>query len=128
MGITIKAVAPGFFGPPPNVAEDFSAIFKWLIEEKGSEELKAFEQYSSRTGDEGELRDKDGSFICDEEVWPHQDWKNSKDGYLRDSKENRIFYKDGTPVPIIKMPELVRKMYEEEIGCSKESNDDDYKE
>jgi hypothetical protein len=78
--------------------------------------------------DEGELRDKDGSFICDEEVWPHQDWKNSKDGYLRDSKENRIFYKDGTPVPIIKMPELVRKMYEEEIGCSKESNDDDYKE
>ena len=78
MGITIKAVAPGFFGPPPNVAEDFSAIFKWLIEEKGSEELKAFEQYSSRTGDEGELRDKDGSFICDEEGWPHQDWKNSK--------------------------------------------------
>ena len=94
--------------------DDLSKAIRDHNDKYGSAELKAFEQYLSRTGDEGELREKDGSYILDQDGYRKQDWKNSEDGFLRDSKGNQIYYKDGSPIPNIEMPDCIRKMYEEE--------------
>lgn len=87
-----------------------------LIEQFGSPELKAFEVYSSRFGDEGELLEKDGSYLLSKKGTCIQDWYNTEDGFLRDKDGNKVFYKDGTPVPNIEMPEIIQRLYDEEDG------------
>ena len=95
--------------------DELDKAFKDYTDKYGSEEAKAFYYYNRRFGDEGELYDIDGSFIQDKDGCVIQDWECNEDGYLRDGKGNRIYYKDGSPVTNIIMPDVIRKLYIEEL-------------
>ncbi|MBP3870363.1 MAG: hypothetical protein J6E46_05255 [Faecalicoccus sp.] len=94
---------------------DFSKVFNEYLEKYGSTEAKAFNTYMNRVGDEGEICDIDGSCILDKNGHWIQDWECHKDGYLRDSEGNNIYYKDGSRVPNIIMPDVIRTLYIEEL-------------
>ena len=76
---------------------DFNDM-KSFVESHASEELKLWEKYSLFTGDEGQLRDKDGGFLLDKQGNWIQDWIADENGYLSDLNGNPILYSDGERV------------------------------
>ena len=88
----------------------------YVIEEYGSPEAKAFHAFCQRVGDENQVLEKDGSYLCDNSGAWIQEWSNFDDGFIRDRHGNMIYYKDGTPVPNIEWPEIIQRLSEEEYG------------
>ena len=76
---------------------DLADMKEWMSSHK-SDEMKAWQKYSSFLGDEGELRDKDGSKLLDEDGYWIQEWSVDNEGGLLDSKGRPIYYNDGTRV------------------------------
>jgi len=56
------------------------------------------EYYSGRDGDEGQLRDKDGSFLISEQGYPIQGWEITSDHRIVDRNGKQLFYSDGEPI------------------------------
>lgn len=90
------------------------AAIEEVIEKYGSPERKAFHAYCKRIGDEHQLCEKDGRNMLDKNGDMIQTWNNSEDGFVRDRYGNKIYYKDGTPVPNVELPEIIRRLYDEE--------------
>ena len=63
-----------------------------------SDEMKAWQKYSLFLGDEGELRDKDGSKLLDKDGQWIQERSVDNEGGLLDSKGRPIYYNDGTVI------------------------------
>lgn len=79
--------------------EDFDDDdFHSFIDSHSSEEYKLWRKYESFTGDEGELLEKDGSFIIGKDGYAIQKWTVDDEGYLYDMQGNPIFYSDGERV------------------------------
>ena len=72
-------------------------LMEWMSSHE-SDEMKAWDKYSSFQGDEGELLDKDGSKLLDEEGYWIQEWSVDDEGGLLDSKGHPIYYNDGMRV------------------------------
>ena len=67
--------------------------------------LKLYLEYDSFSGDEGELVDRDGSFMRDENGYPIQDWTVDENRFCYDRYTGKqLFYSDGTPVIKPQMP------------------------
>lgn len=107
-----------FYKQLPEDIDDISEIMRLKKEfnrKYASKEYIAFLEYSDRTGDEGQLCDKEGGYILRKDGRPIYHWENNEDGFVRDENGEMIYYKDGTPVPNIIMPAVIEQMYEEEL-------------
>ncbi len=88
-----------FFERHAGSGSDFGIddLFEW-VDQHSSEELKAWKEYSSFTGDEGQLLDKDGTSLLDEDGYWIQDWAVDDEGCLIDLKGAPLYYSDGTRI------------------------------
>lgn len=66
--------------------------------ENSSDEMKAWERFKSFCGDEGELCDKDGSYLLNKEGEYITEWDVDQNGFLIDKDGEFILYSDGTRV------------------------------
>ena len=94
----------------------FGRALQEVTEKYGNPEVKAFNAYCDRLGDENQLRDKDRSYIENQDGHWIQEWGNSEDGFVRDKNGNRVYYRDGTPVPNVEWPEIIQRLHDEEYG------------
>ena len=88
--------------------EDYN---RW-IDAHASPILKIYMEYDRFCGDEGELCEKDGSFMMGEDGQRVQDWTIDDRGFCYDRNGKQLFYSDGSPVIKPEMPPELKPYFE----------------
>lgn len=99
---------------------------KDYIDAHASPLLYEWRKVSARHGDEGELCDKDGSFLRTADGYPIQGWKISDDKRIVDENGNQLYYSDGTPIMAKQMSvELFEFLKNDESGFFEDATEED---
>ena len=97
-------------------SDDNDSIMKGLLPwmmEHASPLLKLYLEYDSFCGDEGQLLDRDGSAMRDEDGFWVQEWIVDENGFCFDrTTKKQLFYSDGTPVIQRGMPPELKSYFE----------------
>ena len=87
--------------------------FNHWIDAHASPILKSYMEYDHFCGDEGELCEKDGSFMIDEDGYRIQDWTVDDQGHCYGRNGKQLFYSDGSPVIEPEMPSELKSYFED---------------
>ena len=94
--------------------DDFDeADFNRWIDAHANPILKIYIEYDRFCGDEGELCEKDGSFMIGEDGYRIQGWTVDDQGFCYDRNEKQLFYSDGSPVIEPEMPPELKPFFED---------------
>lgn len=93
--------------------QPLTAIIYEYVYDRATPLLKLYMDYSSFSGDEGQLIDKNGGFMRDENGYPIQGWIVDEDRFCYDRYTGRqLFYSDGTPVIQPEMPPELKPYFQ----------------
>ena len=87
--------------------------FNHWIDAHASPILKSYMEYDHFCGDEGELFEKDGSFMIDEDGYRIQDWTVDDQGHCYGRNGKQLFCSDGSPVIEPEMPSELKSYFED---------------